>query len=186
MLILGVSGSLRHGSHNTALLRVAARVLPAGVELARFDGLAAIPPFDEDHESEPAPASVCRLRGAIASADALLIATPEYNASIPGQLKNALDWASRPLATSALRGKPVAVIGASTGAFGAAWAQAELRRVLRTIGARVVEGELAIGRAHQAFDQAGRLLDSTHRDALREIVHATVEEIEGRPPGLAA
>ena len=101
-MILGVSGSLRHGSHNTALLRVAARVLPAGVELARFDGLAAIPPFDEDHESEPAPASA--LAGSEARsrpADALLIATPEYNASIPGQLKNALDWASRPLAASA-------------------------------------------------------------------------------------
>lgn len=186
MLILGVSGSLRGGSHNTALLRAAARVLPAGVELVRFDGLAAIPPFNEDHESGPAPAGVRRMRDAIASADAMLIATPEYNASIPGQLKNALDWASRPLATSALRGKPVAVIGASTGAFGAAWAQGELRRVLRTIGARVVECELAIGRAHQAFGPAGGLLDRTGRDSLREIVHALVEEIEGRPPGLAA
>jgi chromate reductase, NAD(P)H dehydrogenase (quinone) len=186
LLILGVSGSLRHGSHNTALLRAAARVLPAGVELAPFNTLAAIPPFDEDHEGEPAPAGVCRLRDAIASADALLIATPEYNASIPGQLKNALDWASRPPATNALRGKPVAVIGASTGVFGAVWAQADLRKVLRTIGARVVEGELAIGRAHQAFGPAGRLLDRTGSDSLREIVQALVEEIEGRPPGVAA
>lgn len=185
-MILGVSGSLRGGSHNTALLRAAVRVLPAGIELVRFDALAAIPPFDEDHEDEPAPTAVRRLRAAIASADALLIATPEYNASIPGQLKNALDWASRPFATSALRGKPVAVIGASTGPFGAVWAQAELRKVLRTIGARVVERELPIGRAHQAFGPGGRLLDRTGRDSLREIVHALLEEIAGRPPGLAA
>ena len=122
----------------------------------------------------------------IASADALLIATPEYNASIPGQLKNALDWASRPFAATALRRKPVAVIGASTGPFGAVWAQAELRRVLRTIGARVVERELAIGRAHEAFGPAGRLLDRTGRDSLSEIVRALVEETEERPPGLAA
>ena len=186
LLILGVSGSLRRGSHNTALLHTAARVLPAGVALARFDALADIPPFDEDHECEPAPAAVRRLREAIASADALLIATPEYNASIPGQLKNALDWASRPFAATALRGKPVAVIGASTGPFGAVWAQAELRKVLRTIGARVVERELAIGRAHEAFGPAGRLLDRTGRDSLSHIFRALVEETEERPPGLAA
>jgi chromate reductase len=105
-------------------------VLPAGVGLVQFDTLAEIPPFDEDHDREPAPAAVRGLRDAIESADALLIATPEYNASIPGQLKNALDWASRPFATNVLRGKPVAVIGASTGPFGAVWAQAELRKVL--------------------------------------------------------
>jgi chromate reductase, NAD(P)H dehydrogenase (quinone) len=186
VMILGVSGSLRHGSHNTALLRAAARVLPAGVGLVRFDGLADIPPFDEDHDREPAVASVRRLRDAIRSADALLIATPEYNASIPGQLKNALDWASRPFATNALRGKPVAVIGASTGPFGAVWAQAELRKVLRTIGARVVERELAIGAAQEAFDPAGRLLDRSDFEALGEIVHELLEEADERPSGLAA
>ena len=186
MLILGVSGSLRRGSHNTALLRAAARLLPTGVELVRFGALAEIPPFDEDHEGEPAPPAVRELRDAIVSADAVLIATPEYNASIPGQLKNALDWASRPPATSALRGKPVAVIGASTGAFGAVWAQAELRKVLRTIGARVVEHELAIGAAYGAFDPAARLLDRSHRDSLSEIVRQLVDEAEDHPSGLAA
>jgi chromate reductase, NAD(P)H dehydrogenase (quinone) len=186
VLILGVSGSLRRGSHNTALLRAAAGVLPAGIGLVPFDALAEIPPFDEDHDREPAAAAVRRLRDAIGSADALLIATPEYNSSIPGQLKNALDWASRPFATNVLRGKPVAVIGASTGPFGAVWAQAELRKVLRTIGARVVERELAIGVAHEAFEPAGRLLDRSNRDSLTEIIRELVEEAEERPCGLAA
>jgi chromate reductase len=186
MLILGVSGSLRRGSHNTALLRAAARVLPPGVGLVPFDHLAEIPPFDEDHESEPAAAAVGRLREAFGSADALLIATPEYNSSIPGQLKNALDWASRPFATNVLRGKPVAVIGASTGPFGAVWAQAELRKVLRTIGARVVERELAIGAAHEAFDATSRLGGRGDRDSLSDVVHSLVEEARGRPCGLAA
>jgi chromate reductase len=186
LVILGFSGSLRRDSHNTTLLLAAARALPPGVELVRFDTLAEVPPFDEDHELEPAPAAVRGLRGAIASADALLIATPEYNASIPGQLKNAFDWASRPFATNALRGKPVAVIGASTGPFGAVWAQAELRKVLRTIGARVVEHELAIGAAHEAFDPVGWLLDCHDRDSLGELVRELVEEAEERPSGLAA
>ena len=186
MLILGVSGSLRRGSHNTALLCAAARVLPAGVDLVRFGTLADIPPFDEDHDNEPAVASVRRLRDAIRSADALLIATPEYNASIPGQLKNALDWGSRPFATNALRGKPVAVIGASTGPFGAVWAQAELRKVLRTIGARVVERELAIAAAPAAFDPAGQLLHRSVRDSLSEIVHQLVDEAQESRSGLAA
>ena len=186
MLILGVSGSLRCGSHNSALLRAAARVLPAGIGLVRFGALAEIPPFDEDHDRKPAAAAVRRLRDAIASADALLIATPEYNASIPGQLKNALDWASRPFATNVLRGKPVAVIGASTGPFGAVWAQAELRRVLRTIGARVVERELAIAAAHAAFDPAGRLRGRGDRDSLSDVVRSLVEEAKQRPCGLAA
>ena len=186
MRILGVSGSLRRGSHNTALLRAAARVLPAGVGFVRFRALVDIPPFDEDHERESAPAAVRRLRDAIASADALLISTPEYNSSIPGQLKNALDWASRPFATNALRGKPVAVIGASTGAFGAVWAQAELRKVLRTIGARVVDRELVIGAAHEAFDPAGRLRDRSDRDSLADIIRELVEEAEERPSSLAA
>ena len=179
MLILGVSGSLRRGSHNTALLCAAARVLPAGVDLVRFGTLADLPPFDEDHDNEPAVASVRRLRDAIRSADALLIATPEYNASIPGQLKNALDWASRPFATNGLRGKPVAVIGA-------VWAQAELRKVLRTIGARVVERELAIAAAPAAFDPAGPLLHRSVRDSLSEIVHQLVDEAQESRSGLAA
>jgi chromate reductase len=113
MRVLGISGSLRSGSHNTNLLRVAAQVVPPPHELEIFDGLRDVPPYDADEDTDPAPEAVKRLRDAIAEADAVLIATPEYNSSLPGQLKNALDWASRPLATSVLRNKPVAVVGAS-------------------------------------------------------------------------
>jgi len=109
---------------------------------------------------------VWALRGAISTADAVLIATPEYNGSVPGQPKNALDWASRPFPDNALRGKPVAVVGASTGLFGAVWAQAELRKVLTTIGARVAEEELPVGQTHDAFTADGALADSGLRAAL--------------------
>jgi chromate reductase len=147
MRILGISGSLRRDSHNTTLLRAASKRPPAGFELELWEGLKAIPPYDEDDDGSTVPAAVAELRDAIAGADAVLIATPEYNSSIPGQLKNALDWISRPLATSPLRNKPVAVVGASTGAFGAVWGQAELRKVLARIGARVIDSELAVGDA---------------------------------------
>jgi chromate reductase len=152
--VLGVSGSLRHGSHNRRLLRAAASLLPPEAELVPFEGLKAIPPFDQDDEAAPALA-VRSWRGAIADADALLFATPEYNRSIPGQLKNAIDWASRPLATAPLRNKPAAVIGASTGVFGAVWAQAELRKALAAAGARVIDRELPIALADEAFDEQG-------------------------------
>ena len=134
MRVLGISGSLRRDSHNLALLRAAADALPPGAELEIFEGLADVPPYNEDDDVQPAPAAVARLRAAIADADAVLISTPEYNHSLPGQLKNALDWASRPLAQNVFRGKPAAVIGASTGMFGAVWAQAEGRKVLRRHG----------------------------------------------------
>ena len=124
MKVLGLSGSLRAGSHNSKLLRAAGDLLPPEAELVEFDGLKAIPPFDEDDE-HARPDAVQALFDAIASADAVLVATPEYNHSIPGQLKNALDWLSRPLADSPLRNKPTAVVGTSTGLFGAVWAQAE-------------------------------------------------------------
>ena len=153
MRILGISGSLRRDSYNTLLLAAAADALPDGVELVRWDGLAAVPPFDEDAEAAPAPAAVADLRAAIAAADAVLIATPEYNGSVPGQLKNALDWVSRPYATNPLRNTPAAVVGASTGGFGAVWAQADLRRILARIGARVLDTELAVGHADTGFDE---------------------------------
>ncbi len=152
MRILGISGSLRRDSHNTLLLAAAADALPDGVELVRWDGLAAVPPFDEDAEAAPAPAGDADLRAAIAAADAVLFATPEYNGSVPGQLKNALDWVSRPYAKNPLRNKPAAVVGASTGGFGAVWAQADLRRILARIGARVLDAELAVGHADMGFD----------------------------------
>jgi chromate reductase, NAD(P)H dehydrogenase (quinone) len=180
MKVLGISGSLRRDSHNTQLLRAAAELLPDGVELELWDGLKAAPPYSEDDDLEEAPAAVMELRDAIAGADAILFATPEYNHSVPGQLKNALDWASRPLATSPLRNKPVAVVGASMGAFGAVWAQAELRKVLAAIGARVVEGDVAVGHAHTKFDEAGRLLDDDLREQLAEVVDELVTVARAR------
>src|SRR5437763_8043036 len=157
MRVLASPGSLRSDSYNRQLLLAARELFPADVEFEIYDELKAVPPYDEDDDVEPAPAAVAHLRDAIAGADALLFATPEYNSSIPGQLKNAVDWASRPLATNVLRNKPVAVVGASTGAFGAVWAQEELRKVLAATGARVLEGEVALGHAAQRFDEQGRL-----------------------------
>jgi chromate reductase len=177
--VLGISGSLRRDSHNTALLRAAGELVEArGAEFEVFDGLKAIPPYDEDDDVGNGPAAVARLRQAIARADAVLFATPEYNSSIPGVLKNAVDWASRPVATSTLRNKPVAVIGASTGMFGAVWAQAELRKVLGATGARVAEVELAVGHAHEHLDPAGHLADPTHQEALSDSVRVFLGELE--------
>jgi chromate reductase len=179
MRVLGISGSLRRDSHNTKLLRAAGEIVEAdGAEFEVFDGLKTIPPYDEDDDVGDGPEPVARLREAIASADAVLFATPEYNASIPGVLKNAVDWASRPLATSSLRNKPVAVIGASTSMFGAVWAQAELRKVLGTAGARVMEVELAVGHAHEHLDEAGHPDDPAQEEALRESVLVLLGELE--------
>ncbi len=177
MRVLGIAGSLRRDSHNARLLRAAAETLPPGVELELWDGLRDVPPYDEDVDGDGAPAPVRALRDAIAKADAILISTPEYNASIPGVLKNALDWASRPYATNSLRGKPAAVVGASTGLFGAVWAQAETRKVLKAIGAHVLEDELPVGLADDAFDPNGRLLDPELRDRLADLVGDLVREV---------
>jgi chromate reductase, NAD(P)H dehydrogenase (quinone) len=168
--ILGISGSLRRDSHNSRLLRSAAEHFGADVEFEVWEGLKAVPPYDEDDDTDDVPAGVAQLRAALAGADAVLFATPEYNSSIPGQLKNALDWVSRPLATNALRNKPVAVVGASSGAFGAVWSQAELRKVLATIGARVVDCECAVGHAGTRFAEDGRLADEKVREQLEEVV----------------
>ncbi len=127
----------------------------------------------------PRPASVARVNAVIARADAVLFATPEYNTSIPGQLKNAIDWISRPVASNVLRNKPVAVIGASTGAFGAAWAQAELRKVLAALGARVLDLELPVPHAHTRFDDGG-LTDEEIRASLAEAVEALAAETRER------
>ena len=186
MRILGISGSLRRDSHNTKLLRAAGELLPPGLELEVWDGLKAVPPFDEDDEVGPAPAAVASLKDAVAAADAILIATPEYNASVPGQLKNAIDWLSRPFATTPLRNKPALVIGASTGAFGAVWAQAELRKVLATAGARVVEGELAVGHAEKRFDETGAFVDEDLRSELREALEVLLSELPARQVALVA
>jgi chromate reductase len=186
MRVLGISGSLRRGSYNSGLLQAAADALPPGAELEIFDGLKAIPPYDADDDLDGGPEPVRALRAALADADAVLVATPEYNASLPGVLKNALDWASRPHAANPLRGKPAAVVGASTGMFGAVWAQAEGRKVLSTIGARVVDAELPVAEADERFDADGRLVDPEIEERLGEIVGELVAAAETRAANLAA
>jgi chromate reductase len=167
--ILAVSGSLRTGSYNTSLLRAAIDAAPEGVEIELFDpaGIAELPLYDEDLDEGDVPESVRRLRDAWEDADAILFATPEYNGSVPGGLKNAVDWASRPKAHAALANKTVSVIGASTGQFGAMWAQADLRKILGVAGARVVGDEVPVTRAQQKFDNEGRLLDGELHEVLR-------------------
>ena len=171
MQILGIPGSLRAGSINRELLRVAAESLPDGVELAVWEGLSDIPPYDEDIEGDGS-LPVAGFRSAVLKADGVLIATPEYNGSIPGTLKNALDWGSRPTATNAFRGKPVAVIGASPGAFGGVWAHAETRKVLGIMGARVVDAELSLGKAPDRLAEP----DDELRGQLRSVVERLVGE----------
>jgi chromate reductase len=188
MHVLGVSGSLRRESFNAALLRHAGELFEAeGAEFEIYGGLRALPAYDEDADGSDSPDAVTQVRAAVREAHAVLFATPEYNSSIPGALKNAVDWLSRPsLAESALRGKPVAVVGASTGAFGAVWAQAELRKVLGSTGARVIEGELALGRAMDRFDADGRLNDHNLEDELREVVDELLAAAEPNRPGQLA
>jgi chromate reductase len=172
MRILGISGSARRDSHNTRLLRAAAGSLPAGAEYLEWDGLARLPIFDEDLEHDR-PEAVAELLDAIEDADAIVIATPEYNSSLPGGLKNALDWASRPYDSTPLRDKPALVMGASTGLFGAVWAQAEVRKVLKATGAQVLDHELSVGMADSAFTAAGDLAD----DDLAERLATTLDEL---------
>jgi len=179
MRVLGISGSLRSDSHNTRLLHHAAELLPDGATLDVWADLKALPPFDEDDEAFP-PAAVLALRQAVADADAVLIATPEYNSSLPGQLKNALDWLSRPVNDSALRNKPVAVVGASPGMFGAVWAQAEARKVLGAIGARVVDRELPLGAVDEVLHPEHGLLDDDLRGSLTELLEELAETVRVR------
>jgi chromate reductase len=186
MKILGISGSLRRGSYNHALLGEAAERLPAGAELVEFEGLGEIPPYDADLEQAETPAAVAELRQAMRDADALLVATPEYNHSIPGVLKNALDWASRPAGQSALMGRPAAVIGASTGMFGAVWAQAETRKVLGALGGRVVEAELPVARAAELHRDGHLELSPEQSRQLEEILATLVVEVEQQRELVAA
>jgi chromate reductase len=178
MRVLGITGSLRRDSYNHALLREAAQRLPAGAELVEFDRLGEIPPYDADREAEVTPEPVEALRRAMREADAVLVATPEYNHSIPGVLKNALDWASRPAGKSALTGKPAAVIGASTGMFGAVWAQAETRKVLGALGGRVVEAELPVARVAELYRDGRLELPPEQSEQLEGMLAELVSEVE--------
>jgi chromate reductase len=171
MRVLAISGSLRAASHNTALLREAAGLAPSDVEIELYPSLEALPPYNEDRDTETPPAEVTRLRKAISGADAVLIATPEYNGTVPGQLKHAIDWASRPKGERAvLWGKPTAVIGASTSQYGALWAQDHVRKALGLAGARVLESGVAVARADEQFSERGTLLDGETRAQLEDVL----------------
>jgi len=184
MKVLGISGSLRQGSHNTALLRAAQRLAPERSRLELYDELELIPPYNEDRDGDAAPAAATRLRELVAGADAVLFATPEYNGSTPGQLKNALDWLSRPRGDAAIFGKTAAVIGATTGAYGGVWAQADLRKSLGIAGARLVSAELAIGKAGEHLYEDGEIADSDTHDKLAQVLADIAETAE--PVALAA
>jgi chromate reductase len=187
MHVLGISGSLRSGSYNTKLLQVAGEMFEArGVEFELYEGLKPVPPYDEDDDVGEGPEAAAALRAAVSKADAVFFSTPEYNSSIPGQLKNAVDWLSRPAGAGALANKPVAVVGASTGMFGAVWAQAELRKVLAAAGARVAEGEVALGHADTRFDEQGELSDANLAEELTAVVDSLMAEAEERQAQLAA
>jgi chromate reductase, NAD(P)H dehydrogenase (quinone) len=179
--ILGISGSLRERSYNRALLRAAAELAPEGVEIEEFD-LREIPLYDADVEAAGDPEPVAKLRAAVAEADALLFATPEYNRGTSGVLKNAIDWLSRPALASVLRWKPVAIMGASTGRGGTRNAQAQVRDALLFPGAILVaEPEVAIPLAWERFDENGELTDERMRKTLRELLEALVDSAEARP-----
>ena len=177
MRVLAISGSLRADSNNTGLLRALREEAPAGIDVELWDGLKAIPPYDADDDVVPGPPDVEAFRELVREVDAVFFATPEYNTSVPGALKNALDWASRPLATNSFRNKPVAVISSSAGAFGGVWAAAELRKVLGAMGARVTEAELAVGHAAEKFGDDGRLADDDVRQGLRDSLATLVAEV---------
>jgi chromate reductase len=185
MRILAVSGSLREGSYNTGLLRAALEAAPDGIDLELWEGIGDLPLYDEELEVD-APDSVRRLREDWAAADAILFATPEYNGSVPGGLKNAIDWASRPKLEGVLRNKTVAVVGASTGQFGALWAQQDLKRILGIAGARVVGTEIPVAHAHERFDNEGRLLDAEVFAQLRLHLTTLASEAVVAPERVAA
>jgi chromate reductase len=179
--VLGIAGSLRQDSYNRRLLQAASRNLPAGAQMIVYDALKEVPPFDEADELRPA-ASVVELRRSIAEADAVLISTPEYNGSLPGQLKNALDWASRPFATNVLRDKPVLVIGASPSPSGTAHANADARRILARIGASVIDRRLLVAHAFAQLQRDGELADVQLRAQLSDVVSALVAAGAHQPP----
>lgn len=165
--LLGISGSLRSGSYNSALLRAASQLAPEGVRIDIYEGLGDIPLYNDDVRLLGEPAGVTRIKQRIAAADGVLICTPEYNNSVPGVLQNAIDWISRPPAESPLRGKPVGIAGVATGNFGAVRAQTVLRQVLAsTASVAMIRPELAVFQARSRFDDDGNLTDETTRELL--------------------
>jgi chromate reductase len=187
--VLCLAGSLRRHSWNRLLLLAAAAQAPASLQLELYDALAAVPLFDEDLESrDPAgPAGVQALRAAVAAADGVVIATPEYNQAIPGVLKNALDWLSRESPVGeVLAGKPVAVLGASSGPWGTRLAQASVRQVLHTCGALVMPApSLFVARAAERFDAAGTLTDPATMQSLQQLLLAFGQWLDRVAPAVA-
>ncbi len=176
MRVLGIAGSLRKGSYNRALLRAAQELAPEGMRIDIWDGLRSIPPYDQDQDAAGAPESVLELKRAIAEADALLVATPEYNYSVPGVLKNAIDWASRPPAKSPLNGKPAAIMGATGGMSGTIRAQLALRQVfLFTNTPAVLKPQVTVPFCADKFDADLRLTDATTRDLVRQLLVALAD-----------
>ncbi|MCB0869501.1 MAG: NAD(P)H-dependent oxidoreductase [Solirubrobacterales bacterium] len=169
MKVLALSGSLREEAFSTRLVDAAADLAPDGVEISRFERLEEIPGFNQDRESE-VPEAVEDLRSRIEAADALLVITPEYNASMPGQLKNAIDWASRPHGESALAGKPAAVLSSSPMPFGAIWANQQVRKAFTITGTPTVERELAIGKIDEKIDATNRLTEDVARGDLAALL----------------
>lgn len=186
LTIFGISGSLRAGSYNSALLRAAVSLAPPGMKIEVYSGLRALPPYDQDLDTDDPPSPVADLRARIRAADGLLISTPEYNYGVPGVLKNAIDWASRPAATSPLKRKPVAVMGAAPGAFGSVRAQLSLRQSLLWTDSDVVtKPELMVFQAGQRFDAAGDLVDAQAQEVLRALLSALVRKSARAPRALA-
>ena len=172
--ILGIAGSLRKDSYNRAALRAAGQLAPEGATIEIFE-INDIPPFNQDDEQNP-PAKVTELKTKVRAADAILFVTPEYNYSIPGVLKNAIDWASRPYGDSAWDGKPVAVMGASVGVFGSVRAQYHLRQCFIFLNMYPINRpEVMIGNASERFDEQGNLVDETSKDLIRQLLRNLVD-----------
>jgi chromate reductase len=169
MKILGIAGSIREGSYNRAALRAAQSLAPEGIEIETFD-IKGLPGFSQDDETNP-PAQVVELKQRIRDADAILFVTPEYNYSVPGVLKNAIDWASRPYGDSAWTKKPVAIMGASVGTLGTARAQYHLRQMFVFLNMVAVnQPEVMIAQAHRVFDAEGNLSDETAKKLIRQLL----------------
>lgn len=182
--VLAIAGSLKHGSLNRALVEAARDEAPAGVEVVVWEGLRGLPFYNEDEDGDRAAAAVREFRQLIGEADALLVATPEYNSSIPGVLKNALDWASRPYGAATIVAKPTAVIGASASSFGAMWAQDEVRKVLRASGALVLEDGVSFAKAAERLDAEGRVADAGIRAELAALLGTLAETARPGVPGV--
>ena len=172
--ILGIAGSLRRESYNRAALRAATGLVPEGISIEIFE-LDGIPGFNQDEEQNP-PAKVTELKNKIREADAILFVTPEYNYSIPGVLKNAIDWASRPYGDSAWSGKPAAIMGASVGAIATARAQYHLRQIMVFLNMFPInQPEVMIGKAQERFDAQGNLTDDATKEFIRQLLENLVE-----------